>query len=204
MEFWHNKNKRSPSIREQKTEIREHYLKIRKEIPEQTRKEFDRAICEKIKRLVSYRHADIVLSYSPLRYEVNVSDINRHTIQNQKILGLPKCLPGAPLMEFKQVKSLDDLEKGNYSICEPKESCPPILLSAQNNPICIIPAVVFDKKGFRIGYGKGYYDRFLGAHNITKIGVAYSQFITDDLPQGRYDLAVDVIVTESKIITVKK
>jgi 5-formyltetrahydrofolate cyclo-ligase len=62
----------------------------------------------------------------------------------------------------------------------------------------------YDKKGYRLGYGKGYYDRYLSSRNTVKIGVCYSQFLSDSIPRGRFDLSVDLIVTEKGIITVSK
>jgi 5-formyltetrahydrofolate cyclo-ligase len=62
----------------------------------------------------------------------------------------------------------------------------------------------YDKNGFRLGYGKGYYDRHLSSKNTLKVGVCYTEFMSDSIPRGRYDLAVDIIVTEKGIITVKK
>jgi 5-formyltetrahydrofolate cyclo-ligase len=64
------------------------------------------------------------------------------------------------------------------------------------NVVCIVPAVVFDKKGFRIGYGGGYYDRYLAGFRGTKIGFAYRDFIVNSVPHGRFDLTVDVMITE--------
>jgi 5-formyltetrahydrofolate cyclo-ligase len=64
------------------------------------------------------------------------------------------------------------------------------------NVVCIVPAVVFDKKGYRIGYGGGYYDRYLAGFRGTKIGFAYRDFIVNSVPHGRFDLTVDVMITE--------
>ena len=62
--------------------------------------------------------------------------------------------------------------------------------------ICIIPGIVFDKEGFRVGYGKGYYDRFLAEYDGTKFGLAYNECILDTVPRGRFDRHVDILISE--------
>ena len=66
-----------------------------------------------------------------------------------------------------------------------------------------IPGIVYDKKGYRIGYGGGYYDRYLSSFKGTKVGVAYTDFIANSVPHGRFDLAVDVLITERGIYAKK-
>ena len=68
--------------------------------------------------------------------------------------------------------------------------------------VCIIPAIVYDKEGFRIGYGKGFYDRYLPSFSGTKIGLAYNDFIIDKVPRGKYDLSADVLITEKGITAI--
>ena len=70
--------------------------------------------------------------------------------------------------------------------------------------ICIVPAFMFDKSGYRLGYGKGYYDRYLSKYKGSTIGICYSQNIKDELFHGKFDRTVDMIVTEKQIITIKE
>jgi len=67
-----------------------------------------------------------------------------------------------------------------------------------------LPAIIYDKKGYRLGYGKGYYDRFLSSVKGTKAGLIYSDFIIDEIPHGRYDLRADVVITEKGVIPFAK
>jgi len=70
------------------------------------------------------------------------------------------------------------------------------LLTQYNNSVCIVPGLSFDYDGFRLGYGKGYYDRFLSGFDGDSIGLCYGECVCKRLPHGRYDRAVDVLVTE--------
>jgi len=67
----------------------------------------------------------------------------------------------------------------------------------------LVPCLAYDSYGYRIGYGKGYYDRFLSAFEGTKIGLCYSDFKLDKLPRGKYDVKLDVIITEKGVMVIK-
>ncbi len=154
--------------------------------------------------LSTFRFADTVLSYSPLTGEVDVTEFNRAVLKAGKRLALPRCEQGEPLMSFHLISDLDAMETGMFSIKEPSKNDPVCEISSGERAICVIPAMAFDLTGHRLGYGKGYYDRFLSGKNITKIGVAYTDFVVKSLPRGRFDLSADLIVTDTRIITPKK
>ena len=67
------------------------------------------------------------------------------------------------------------------------------------NVLCLVPAIVYDRRGFRVGYGGGYYDRFFGVFKPASIGVAYEEFIVKSVPHGKYDISVDVVASERGI-----
>ena len=96
---------------------------------------------------------------------------------------------------FRYINDFNDLEPGSFSVPEPKVCCP--IAKITDLTVCITPAVCYNKQGFRIGYGKGYYDRFFSENNCVKIGLCYEDFITDFSPDEN-DVAVDMIVTERK------
>ena len=109
----------------------------------------------------------------------------------------PKCYEQSK-MSFFRVYGRDELIADAYNIKAPaneKEKYSPL-----PSDIIIVPAMSYDSNGFRLGYGKGFYDRFLPNFMGTKIGLCYSDFISLSLPRGRYDISVDIIVTEKKYI----
>ena len=195
------------SLKILKNELRAVYLEKRKSIPEEQKKAYDAAICRKILASVSYRYAKTVLLYSPLPGEIDVTEVAVAALRDGKQVAFPRCVPGAPIMHFHLVTDLEaQLSRGSYSIMEPSESAPVWTPSEScEGVICIIPAVVFDRGGHRIGYGKGYYDRYLSTcKRITRLGVIYNDFLLNSIPTGRFDLAADAIITEKQILTVKK
>lgn len=192
------------NVRELKMKLRETFRAKRVALSPEVKAEMDSKICQRLVSLVSVRYADEVLSFSPLAGEINVTEFNQSVLKNGKQLYLPRCVKGTPEMNFHIVSGLDELEKGSFSISEPSESAPIWENSPEKRAVVIIPAMSYDKNGYRLGYGKGYYDRHLSSKNAVKIGVCYTDFISKSIPRGRYDLSVDIIVTEKGIITVEK
>ena len=91
------------------------------------------------------------------------------------------------------------LAKSRFGILEPDpQTCSPADLS--RIALVIVPGVVFDRRGGRIGFGAGYYDRFLSRFSGSKIGLIYSKFVSVRVPRGRFDTAVDALVTEKGVI----
>ncbi len=196
-------SRRTTSVRDDKNALRAVFKEKRNALSAEKRKELDFEICKRLLSLAAYRYADTVLSYSPLKGEVDITEFNRAVLASGKRLALPRCVPGQPIMNFHYVNDLSELSDGSWSIKEP-DAENEMWQDGHGNAICIIPGMTFDKNGYRLGYGKGYYDRFLPTKSLTKLGVVYSDFITDKLPRGRFDLSVDVIVTEKSVIAVKK
>lgn len=192
------------SLKIQKTELRGIYLEKRRQIPEERKRSLDAAICRKIIGSVSYRYADVLLVYAPLSGEIDIGAVTEAALRDGKRVAFPRCVPGTPTMHFHLVTDLESLSRGSYSINEPPQDAPIWTPTGGESAVCIIPGVLYDKRGHRIGYGKGYYDRYLSDKSITRIGVVYNDFLLDSIPTGRFDLAADVIITEKQILTVRK
>lgn len=186
-------------IRTEKNELRARYKALRSMLSREHGAERDKRICERILSLVSYRYADTLMLYSPIGSEIDVSPIVRAAFKSGKRVAYPRCIANTCEMRFHYVDSVDMLKHGSYGILEPDEDTPVLdkrEICKRGDCICIIPALVYDRRGYRVGYGKGYYDRYLSDFKGTKLGVTYSELLLDELPHGRYDLHTDLIVTE--------
>ena len=188
-------------IRKHKSDIREYHLAARREMTAEKRAELDEKICRAVLMSATYRYADTILMYYAKEDEVNINRVAWEAVKAGKKVAFPKTNPDDRSMVFRFVQSEDDFENGALGLREPKDDLPAFEVTGelQSNVICIIPAVVYDKKGFRIGYGGGYYDRYLSSFKGTKVGVEYYDFIIGEVPHGRFDLAVDVIISEKGI-----
>ena len=188
-------------IRQHKAEIREQYLAQRREMPAGKKQDLEDKLCRVILASATYRYADTILMYYAKDEEVDINRIAWEAVAAGKKVAFPRTNPEDRSMVFHFVTGEDDFEDGALGIREPREDLPAFEVTGefQQNVICIIPGVVYDKKGFRIGYGGGYYDRYLSSFKGTKVGVEYSEYIVPEVPHGRFDLAVDVLITEKGI-----
>lgn len=192
-------------IRKHKSEIREYYINKRRETEESVKSEKDARVSSNMIASATYRYADVLLLYMPRADEVDITPIAKAALEAGKRVAFPRCNPDDRSMVFYYVDSLDDFELSTYGLMEPPASFEAFDPAdcEKHNVICIVPGIVYDRKGYRIGYGGGYYDRYLSAFAGTKVGVAYSDFIANSVPHGRFDLAVDVLMTERGIYAKK-
>jgi 5-formyltetrahydrofolate cyclo-ligase len=98
-------------------------------------------------------------------------------------------------MRFYVFSSLDELETGAYNIPEPNAECPEI--TETDNALCIVPGLAFVKSGHRIGFGRGYYDRFLSGFKGISCGVCFDEFILESIPCEPTDIPVELLITQS-------
>ncbi|MFA6948642.1 MAG: 5-formyltetrahydrofolate cyclo-ligase, partial [Eubacteriales bacterium] len=157
-------------IRLAKERIRSQFLEKRRSIPAELKAEYDEAVCRRFMSLVTYRYAEAILMYAPKGSEIDVTSIARHALECGKIVAYPRCDSTRCTMDYHIVTSLEQLEKGSYGIFEPSASLPVYNPRSYKNAACIIPALVYDRSGYRLGYGKGYYDRYLTAFTGVKTG----------------------------------
>ena len=182
------------NIKEQKDGLRREYKLLRDSIPQERKRTLDRAICDSIASLPCFRDADTILLYSPIKSEIDMSYLARKAIESKKRIAYPVCNVNELSMIFRYVSSPSELVRGSYSIPEPPESATEFC--NEGKTLCIVPALAFDKQGFRLGYGKGYYDRFLRSFGGISLGAVYHELFCDTLPRGYHDEAVNIIVTE--------
>lgn len=177
---------------ERKRELRSRILKIRDGLSAEYIDVKSSLIADKLKRNKSFIEEDNILIYVNYGSEVVTENLITYCISECKTVACPRVI-GDGQMQFYKINSLDDLEKGYRGILEPKitEVCEP------DSALVIIPGVAFDKKGYRIGYGKGFYDRYLNEHeNYKTIALAYSCQIVDELSKEEHDIKMMQIITD--------
>lgn len=184
---------------EKKKDIRKQILKIRDEL---VTEELARR-SEKITKLVcntqAYKEAGTILLYADYHNEVSTDQLFQDAISKGKKVFYPKVF--GQEMEFYHVKDLSELKFGYKGIREPQEN--PIkrfFYKKQDNTLMIVPGVAFDTSGFRIGYGKGYYDKYLCNRGmIAKFALAFDFQILEKIPAEECDVKMDKVITEELI-----
>lgn len=185
---------RTKDIRPIKKALRNKFKSIRAEMPKEVKFGKDSAIFNKIISLQKFRQAGILLTYVSTTIEVDTHRLIKYAFDQGKQVAVPRCVPGTRHMEFCLINSFDDLEKGTFSVLEPKKSCR--IINFFPNSFCIVPGLGYDINGFRLGYGGGYYDRFLSNYKGTMAGICYVSCLHSNLPHGRFDCTVDLLITE--------
>ena len=196
-------------LRKQKNDLRAELLEKRINIPNAKREEWDGKIANIFLNSISYRYCNILLIYASSKDEISTFDIINHALANKKIVACPISNTADNTLTFRTISSADELSSGSYNISEPPGTNPDFMdvinqaaKDGKKPPlaICVIPCLSYDSGGFRMGYGKGYYDRFLPTFEGTKLGLCYSGFRSDKLPKGKYDVKLDVIITEKGVV----
>lgn len=180
-----------------KNELRKDYKKIRNDIKNKVKLSFQ--ISDNLFNSEIYNNAESVFCYSSFGSEVDTTDIILNSLARNKTVALPVCKDKNGNMDFYKINSFSDLIEGAYGILEPNTNiCEKI--NSTEKTLITVPAVIFDKKGYRIGYGKGYYDRYLKNFNGISVGLCYNECIVDEVPIGEFDQKVDFIDCENFLI----
>lgn len=156
-------------------------------------------ICERLTSLPEFKNAKNVLIYYPTKNEVRVDGIITEALKEKRVF-LPVIDKGEILAsEFSKD---DKLVSKTFGVMEPEN---PRILSPEKIDLVIVPGVAFDKTGKRIGYGKGFYDKFLKKirKGVPVIALAYEFQVINKIPGNHLDMAVDKIITEKEIIECK-
>lgn len=182
-------------IRALKMRLREEYRAKRTALTPEEKRRRDCRIAQMVRSLRQYRDNELLLIYVSTPIEVDTRRIIEQALEDGKRVAVPRCVPQTRDMEFYYIRSPQDLEPGTFGVLEPRPQ-PENLVQNLSEGLCIIPAFCYDFAGYRLGYGKGYYDRFLARFGGNMIGICYSDCIRHHLPHGRFDRAVELIVTE--------
>lgn len=185
----------------EKQRLREERLAAREALSEQERSVLDDRITQKLLATSEYAEATTVLTYVSVLSEVSTRMFVECALRDGKTVAVPRCLPGHCL-EFVAIASLEQLVAASFNLLEPAKELPALTEDQKNNSICIVPALLVDTKGYRLGYGAGFYDRFLSTYPGKKICLAYQQNLSRTmLPHTTFDVAVDEVITESDVLT---
>ena len=184
------------SVSIEKAALRKQLLEKRDATSAELRDIASEKIHENLKKNSSFINAQNIACYFPIGSEVNTHNIMLDVLEQGKSLLLPKIIDDN--IQFYIVPNLEKLEKGSFEIMEPKDSCE----KAKKIDCVLIPTVGASKLGVRLGYGKGYYDRFLSSTNAVKISLTYSKQIIKSIPSDLHDIKIDWIVTEDENIKI--
>lgn len=178
----------------EKTALRRFLLENRDAISYDLIKIASKQIHGRLRQFDAFKNATSIASYYPIGSEVRTQDIMQEAISDGKTLSLPKVV--GDNIEFRKVTDFGNLEKTGFGIMEPKEKCPLV----EEFDVILVPTVGIARNGVRLGYGYGYYDRFLSKSKTESISLTYAKQIVKSIPHSDKDVKIRWIVTENEII----
>jgi 5-formyltetrahydrofolate cyclo-ligase len=190
-------------IFEMKHSLKQQILQKRKSLSGDEIKEKSGKIRQNLYSLPEFQKSKNIMFYVSVNNEVDTHEIIKDLLSKKdKTIIIPYMIKNNPLMQLSELKNLNELEPKTFGILEPKK-----LYVREFNPdkldLAVIPGIVFDKSGHRIGYGYGYFDRFLKTlkNKTKKIGLAFDFQVVDEVPKEGHDVPVDIVVSENFIRT---
>lgn len=172
-----------------KNEMRRFFLNLRREMGEEKIEKYSEKIYDKLIETDLYQNAKTIFVYVSMEKEINTEKIIRKAIEDSKEIYVP-FIEGKS-MKAKRLEKYEDLVEGKFQIKTTSSK-----ISIDNPDLTLVPGLTFDKNKNRIGYGGGYYDKFLGKTETTSLGLFASPFESIEIPTEEYDIALDYILTE--------
>jgi len=186
-----------------KKEFRKYIIEKRDELDKVVKSQRNAKIITKLTDSKYYRCAQTIFVFVSFGSEVDTHGFIEQSLKDGKTVGVPKIITKEQGIEVLKITGLGDLKPGYYGILEPVEGCQPI--ASDDIDLIIMPGVAFDRSGGRIGYGAGYYDRYLAAmtKSVRKIALGYSFQVLDYVPTEDFDIRIDGIITDEEVIETK-
>jgi len=196
-------------IRNEKRDIRRTVLRLRSDQPVKAAAAKSLKIAEHLTALPEFRSAQTVMLYAAFRGEVDTGALMERVIAEGKTLVLPRSIRETRKLEPCRVQDpFAQLAPGSYGILEPVPGTETV--PADRVDLVAVPGVAFDRRGNRLGYGAGYYDRFLRGYGDSSqgrrpvaAGLAFEFQIVDGLPSGEHDCPVDILITECGVLRIR-
>lgn len=180
-----------------KAALRSKHRKIKINLSGGKKSQLDRKLSDNFLSLREYLDCEALLAFASTPIEVDTSRIIKKALSEGKRVALPKC-SNEGHMDFYYIESTDTLKEGSFGIFEPEpEKCEKV--TDLSRGLCLVPGLCYDLNGCRVGFGRGYYDRFLSVFKGVSVGVCYSCCIEKSLPVDSFDRAVDILITENKV-----
>lgn len=183
-----------------KKELRENAFRIRSGFTRQQISDSSEEIIHKLLSHPWYRECSTLFTYVSMDNEVQTFKLIKKAIGDGKRVCVPRVVPKQHMLAVPIRDLAGDLKKGFFGVLEPIAQLPPV--SHLEVDLVIVPGFVFDREGYRIGYGGGYYDKYLGIipSHCRTIGLAFHTLLTDKIPREAHDKKVMLVITEKELI----
>lgn len=180
-----------------KKALRRRYLAERAALDRDCKREIDSGIAERVLHSAWYRDAACVFCYVSTAEEIDTRAVLEDAFRSGKTVCVPLCGRGGR-MSARRIRSLDELTAGHYGIPEPSDTAPEV--APEEIDLILAPALSCDRAGYRLGYGGGYYDRFLAQTDAVCAALCTASRLRDSLPHEAFDRRCHYIITERGVL----
>lgn len=154
--------------------------------------------CNMLVSLDEFKKADTLLFYYPIKKEISPLALIDIAQKCGKQIAFPVCNTKSGTLTFYTVNGTDELFPSSFGILEPIASENKAIITG--NTLCIVPGILFSREGHRLGYGKGFYDKFLQDFEGISVGFSYSKLLCDKIPTESSDIPLNIIITEGEVL----
>lgn len=177
-----------------KSQLRKVYRSKREALSKEQVVQWSEIICRRLTDTELFQKAEVIYFYYPLGNEVSLLPAAQAALDAGKCIGFPRT--EGDVIRFYKTESLMDFQEGCFHVMEPTGK----MVLREENPLILTPGLVFDHQKNRMGYGKGYYDRYIAnVPEAVKIGIAYEMQLSETVPIDSYDIPMDYLITEERI-----
>ncbi|MET3318295.1 UNVERIFIED_ORG: 5-formyltetrahydrofolate cyclo-ligase [Peribacillus simplex] len=185
-------------MREHKKKLRQEVRSRLMELTKEEHEELSNKIAENLFSLDEWKKAKTIGITISIPPEIPTVRIIEQAWSEGKEVAVPKCDPEKKTMEFKKIMSFNQLESVYYGLLEPVAETNKATIEELD--VLVVPGLAFTKEGYRLGFGGGYYDRFLSYYRGATLALTYEVQIIDDLPIEVHDIAVGKLITPTKVL----
>ncbi len=182
----------------EKSALRRRFKAWREELSPAEHAALSAALCRRLEALPEFQESAWLLGFAPFAGEPDIRPLLQAALLCGHRVALPRCVPEPRELRFYEITSWDELVPGSYGIAEPPE-IPGRLWQPTADALCLVPGFSFDRQGYRLGYGGGYYDRFLPVFPGIALGLCPQDCLLNELPHDSYDRSVSIVLTETEV-----
>ena len=187
-----------PGVKAEKSELRARCLNLRRRFTDTQVFQASTAIRKRLLDLQEFREAEVVHTYVSRLNEVDTIEVIRMTLGSGRRVVVPVLVTGKRDLRHAEIGDLEELAPGPLGLLQPPAETARWIEDGQLFDLIIVPGLAFDTLGRRIGYGGGYYDRFLASVRVEGVGLVQAPFLVDAVPVEAHDVPVRVVLTETQ------
>ena len=186
-----------------KEALRKRYAALRRALSAEARAARARAACELLQQQEAFARARCILAYAALRFELDPAHALACAHALGKRVALPRVDVESGALRLHAYMPGDELHESGFGVREPLPTAP--ALDAEEIELVLVPGLAFDVRGYRLGYGTGFYDRLLPSlTRATRVGLAFELSLLAEVPNAAHDVPVDALVTEKRVLLAER